>query len=82
VKEILERNKQIEEDQDIIQGLINFDTFSLVQKIKLASIAQAKAKEDILKSHMEDSELLGLASRILEKITPTFQKDPSASPSG
>lgn len=81
VKEILERDKQIDEDQDIIQGPINFDTLSRVQKIKLASIAQAKAREDSLKSHIEDSELLGLASRILE-IIPTFQKDSSTSPSG
>lgn len=33
-----------------------------------------------MKSHIEDSELVSLASDILEKIMPTFQKDKSNSP--
>lgn len=58
------------------------DTLSPIQKLKLASLARSKEREEILKSHMEDGELLSLASSVLEKIMPTFQKDSSNSPSG
>ena len=50
--------------------------------MKVASFTQAKAREEILKSHIVESELLNLTSRILEKIMPTYVKDPSGSSSG
>lgn len=49
--------------------------------MKVASITQAKASEKILKSHTEDSELLSLASRVLQKLMPTHVVDPSGSSS-
>lgn len=47
----------------------------------MAVVAQAKASEDLLKSHIEDSELLTMASGVLEKLMPSFQKDTSDIPS-
>lgn len=38
-----------------------------MQKLQFTSFAQAKASEDLLKSHPEDSELLTLASYLLKK---------------
>lgn len=68
VKEFLEKDKQIFDDSVLSQGPINLDSLSPIQKLKLASLAQAKAREEILKFHIEDSELVNLVSGILEKI--------------
>lgn len=37
---------------------------------------QEKTSEDLLRSHTKDKMLLTLASKILEKLMPSFQKDP------
>lgn len=50
--------------------------------MKVTSIAQAKASEKILKSHIEDSELLSLAYGVLHKLMPTHVMDPFGSSSG
>lgn len=57
-------------------------TLSPIHKLKLASLAQAQEREEIFKSHIEDSELLSLASGILGKILHTFFKGTPDSPSG
>lgn len=70
------KGKQIHvEDLKFIQGPINLASLSLVQALKLVVFSQAKASEDLLKSHTEDSELLTMASDVLEKLMPSFQKD-------
>lgn len=82
VNECLEKDKQELFDLDLAQGPINLASLSPIHKIQLASFAQAKAREEILKSHIEDSELSSLASGILEKLMPTFVKDSSGTSSG
>lgn len=54
---------------------------SPIQKFKLASLAHAKTREEMLKSHIVDNELLNIASSILQKIMPTYIKDTLDSPS-
>lgn len=66
----------------ITQGPINLYSLSPIQKLKLSSLTQAKAREEIIKSHIEDNELVSLASSNLEKIMSIFQKDTLDSPSG
>lgn len=70
VKDFLEKDKLIFDDPTLFQGLINLDTLSLspIQKFKLTSFAQAKAREETLKSHNEDSELLNLSSSVLSTL--------------
>lgn len=80
VKKILEEQQE-EFDLELGESPINF-SLSPIQKLKVASFAQMKAKEELLKSHIEESELLSLASNILERIMPNQVKDPSGSPSG
>lgn len=48
----------------------------------MASFAQDKASEDLLKSHIEDSLLMNKAINNLEKLMPLFQKDTSDTSSG
>lgn len=43
--------------------------------LKVTSIQQAKSSENILQSHIDDSELLSLASGVLQKLIPTHVKD-------
>lgn len=82
VKYFLTKEMMEIDELELLQGPFNFDSLSLIQIMKIASFAQAKAKEKLLKSHMEDYELLKIASNVLEKIMPSFQKDSSASSSG
>lgn len=49
--------------------------------LKVAKIAQDKANEKILKSLIEDGELLKLASRVLHKLMPTHVMDLAGSSS-
>jgi hypothetical protein len=51
-------------------------------RLQVASFAQENAREEMLKSHIEDSELLNLASTVMEKIMSSHVKDSSTSPSG
>lgn len=70
------KGKQIHvQDPQFTQGPINLASLSLIQVLKLATFSQAKDSEDVLKSHIEDSELLTMASGVLEKLMPSFQKD-------
>ncbi|XP_057851515.1 uncharacterized protein LOC131061720 [Cryptomeria japonica] len=48
----------------------------------LENLAQAKASEDLLKSHNADKELITLAVDVLEKILPSFKPDLANNPSG
>lgn len=64
--------KQFIDDLEFIQGQINLASLSPIQKLQLASFAQAKASEDLLKSHIEDNMLLTMATDILEKLMPSF----------
>lgn len=66
------KGKQIMSDRDFAQGPINLDSLSHVQALRLAALAQAKASEDLLKSHTEDSEVISLVTSVLEKILPSF----------
>lgn len=67
-------------DLEFIQGPINLASLSPIQELKLVALSQDKASEDLLKSHTNDSELLTLASGVLEKLMPSFQKDTSDTP--
>lgn len=75
------KGKQIIEDLEFVKGPINLASLSPIQKLQLASFSQEKANADHLKSHTEDSMLLTLATSILEKLMPSFQKDTSDTPS-
>lgn len=83
-KDIVEivKGKQVIDNPKFIQGPINLASLSPIQKIQLASFAQAKSNENLLKSHIEDSMFLTLATSAFEKLMPSFQKDTSDSPSG
>jgi len=72
VKEFLTKEMMEFDEPELLQGPFNFDSLSPVQTMKLTSFTQAKAKEKILKSHMEDCELIEIASGVLEKIMPSF----------
>lgn len=75
------KGKQIIDDPEFVQGPINLTSLSPIRKLQLASFAQAKASEDLLKSHTEDNELLTLASGVLEKIIPSYVKNKFDTPS-
>lgn len=64
VKESL-LEQQVESDPELDESSINLSTLSPIQMMKVAKIAQDKASEKILKSHIEDSDLLKLASGVL-----------------
>lgn len=82
VKVILEKDKKQVFDLDFVQGPINFDSLSPIQKMQLTSFSQANAREYLLKFHIEDIQLLTLTYTVLEKIMPIYVKDKSNSPSG
>ncbi|XP_059066371.1 uncharacterized protein LOC131857687 [Cryptomeria japonica] len=67
---------------DFIQGPINLNSLSLVQELKFVAITQAKASEDLLKSHTEEKELISLTTSFLKKILPSFKQDTLDSPFG
>lgn len=48
----------------------------------MAALAQVKESEDLLKSHMEDNEVISLATSVIEKILPSFKQGSSDTPSG
>lgn len=75
------KGNQTMDDSKFTQGPINLASMSPIEKLQLATFAQAKASEDFMKSHIEDSEMLSQASGILEKIMPSFQKDALDTPS-
>lgn len=74
------KEKQIVSDPDFIEDPINLDSLSPIQNLQLASFAQAKASADLMKSHIEDSEMMSMVTTILEKIFPSFKKDTSSTP--
>lgn len=76
------KGKIVIDDPKFIQGPINLDFLSPIQKIQLASFAQAKANKNLLKFHAEDNMLLNLATSVLENLKPLFQEDTSYTPSG
>lgn len=67
------KGKQIYiEDLKFSQGPINLASLSPIQELKLVALAQAKVSEDREKSFIENSELVTLASDVLEKLIPSF----------
>lgn len=62
---------------DFGQGPIHVSSLSHIQELKLATLTQAKASEDFLKSHSADKELIPLARYMLEKIMLSFKLDSS-----
>ncbi|XP_059073528.1 uncharacterized protein LOC131874258 [Cryptomeria japonica] len=78
--EDLAKGKQIVSDPYFIQGPINIDSLSPIQRLQLATFAQAKANIDLMKSHKKDCELMLMATSVLEKFLPSF-KDTSSTPS-
>lgn len=76
------KGKQVVDDLEFVQGPINLKSLSSIHNLQLVSITQAKASEDLLRSHTKDKNFLTLASNILEKLLPSFQKDTSDTPSG
>jgi len=72
VKDFLTKEMMELDEPELLQAPINFDSLSPVQTMKVTSFAQAKAKYKLMKSHMEDCELIEIASGALEKIMPSF----------
>lgn len=64
--------KKVIDDPEFIQGPIDLTSLSPIQKLKLASFAQEKASEDLLKSHTKDNMLLTLTICILEKLVSSL----------
>lgn len=65
-----------------MEGCSCTSSLSPIQPLKLATLAQAKANEDLLKSHTTDKELIALAKDVLEKILPSFKSNITHTPSG
>lgn len=80
-RDIVDIGKQIILDTDLTVGPIDLNSLSLIQALKLAALAQAKASEDLLKYHSEDKELISMATNVLEKILPSFKPDTVDTPS-
>lgn len=77
-----EKGKQIATDSDdFSQRPIDLSSLSPIQALKLVTLTQAKASEDLLKSHIVDKELITLARDVLEKILSSFKPDTSDNPS-
>lgn len=73
---IADKGKQVITDSDnFSQGPIDLSSLSPIQEMKLATLAQAKANEDLLKFHTTDKELITLAGDVLEKFFPSFKLD-------
>lgn len=66
---------------DFGQGPIYLSSLSPIQALKLETLTQAKASEDLLKFHFANKELISLAGNMLEKIMPSLQLNTS-DPSG
>jgi len=82
VQQFLSKETLEIDEPELLKGPFDFDSLSPVQTMKIASFANAKANEKLLKSHMEDCELIEAASGVLVKIMPSIQIDPTASTSG
>lgn len=65
------KDKKILDDLEFVEGLINVASLSPIQKLQL-----------VLKSHIENSELLTLAFSVLEKIMLSYVKNTSDTPFG
>lgn len=59
---------------DFAEGPIDLSSLSLIQALKLATLVQAKASEDLLRSHTVNKELIILVGDVLEKILPSFKQ--------
>lgn len=65
---ITDKGKEIDVDDDFSHGLVDLSTLSTLQALKLATQAQIKASEDLLKSQSEDKEVISLATEVLENL--------------
>lgn len=80
---ILNKGKQIDVEDDLSHGLVDLSTLSPLKAVKLATQAQIKASEDLLKSQSKDNlEVISLATKVLEKTLPNFSHDSGESPFG
>lgn len=77
----IKQGKQIISDTNLTKGPIDPNSLSPIEPLNLAALAQAKASEDLLKSHTEDKELISILTSVLEKILPSFKQDSIESPS-
>lgn len=78
---ISDKGNSIATNDEFSHGPIDLSTLSPIQELKLATLAQIKASEDLLKSQLEDREVIFLATNVLEKNLPSFKKDPGDSSS-
>lgn len=58
----MDKGKHIISDTYLTKGAIDLNSLSLIQALKLATLAQVKASEDLLKCHFEDKELIFMAT--------------------
>lgn len=79
VANVFDKGKEIDVDDDFSHGLVDLSTLSPLQALKLATQAQIKGSEDLLKSQSEDKEVISLATKVLETLLPSFSQDSGAS---
>lgn len=78
-----DKGKQIDADEDeFSHGPIDLSTLSPIQALKLATLAQIKASEDLFMSASKEKEVISLATKALEKILSHLKKDSSDTPFG
>lgn len=79
---IVVKGKQVDTNSnDFGQGPIDMSSLSLIQGLKLATLTQAKASENLLKSHTKDKELISLIGDVLEICFPSLKPDSFDNPS-
>ncbi|XP_059070605.1 uncharacterized protein LOC131860241 [Cryptomeria japonica] len=78
---IRDKGKQIVVQDDLSHGLVDLSILSPLKTLKLATLAQIKASEDLLKSSSEEKEVISLATTYLEKILLDHKQILNASPS-
>jgi hypothetical protein len=52
-------------DLNLVECPINLANLYAIQKLQVVSFTQTKARKEILKSHIDENELLNLVSRVL-----------------
>lgn len=78
---IFEKGKHIKDDEDeFSHGLVDLSTLSPIQALKLATLMQNKASEDLFTFAFEEKEVISLATIVLEKILPNLTQDSSDTP--
>lgn len=73
-RDTVDKGKQIISDTNFTKGPIDLNSLSLFQALKLATLAQAKASEDLLKYHSKDKELISMAQICWRKLCHLLRK--------